>query len=117
MYVYVGGAGSGDGAHGYRAGGWNGGGNATSNSDGNTRQAAGGGATHIAKVTGELASLSSNSSQVLIVAGGGGGWYGGGVGLYSVGGGSGYIGGVTNGEMTNGVRSGHGYAKITFYSP
>lgn len=51
--------------------------------------------------------------------GGGGGWYGG----YSKGddttsgaGGSGYIGGVTNGVMQNGVRSGNGYARITFVS-
>ena len=33
----------------------------------------GGGATHIAKVTGQLSSLSSNLSDVLIVSGGGGG--------------------------------------------
>ena len=56
--------------------------------------------------------------------GGGGGWYGGGPGSVHCagGGGSGYIGGVPeiefSGEiftpiMENGVRSGHGYAKIT----
>jgi hypothetical protein len=50
--------------------------------------------------------------------GGGGGWYGG----YSAtadgggAGGSGYIGGVTNGTMQSGVRSGDGYARITFIS-
>lgn len=32
------------------------------------------------------------------------------------GGGSGYIGGVTNGYMENGKRSGNGYAKITLIS-
>lgn len=33
----------------------------------------GGGATHIAKVTGQLSSLSSNLSDILLVSGGGGG--------------------------------------------
>ena len=49
--------------------------------------------------------------------GGGGGFYG---GLTSInrggGGGSGYIGGVTGGSMSNGVRAGNGYAKITLVS-
>ena len=46
--------------------------------------------------------------------GGGGGWYGGGGGLNGGGaGGSGYIGGVSSGSMSNGVRSGNGYATIT----
>ena len=46
---------------------------------------------------------------------GGGGWYGGGGITYAGGGGggSGYIGGVTSGSMSSGVRSGHGYATIT----
>ena len=49
-------------------------------------------------------------------AGGGGGWYGGG-GSYDNdggGGGSGYIGGVSNGFMQNGVQSGNGRALITW---
>jgi S-ribosylhomocysteine lyase LuxS involved in autoinducer biosynthesis len=56
--------------------------------------------------------------------GGGGGRYGGGAGyVYSSstelasasgGGGSGYIGGVTGGSMSNGARSGNGYALITY---
>ena len=33
----------------------------------------GGGATHIAKVTGQLKNLSSNLSDILLVSGGGGG--------------------------------------------
>lgn len=33
----------------------------------------GGGATHIAKITGQLSSLSSNLSDILMVSGGGGG--------------------------------------------
>ena len=46
--------------------------------------------------------------------GGGGGWYGGGGGLNGGGaGGSGYIGGVSSGSMSSGVRSGNGYATIT----
>lgn len=49
-------------------------------------------------------------------AGGGGGWYGGGSSCIHGGaaGGSGYIGGVTNGQMSNGTNSGNGWAKITY---
>lgn len=53
-------------------GGYNGGGS-TRQYVSNTFYGSGGGATHIATVTGELASLSTNQSAVLIVAGGGGG--------------------------------------------
>lgn len=52
-------------------------------------------------------------------SGSGGGWYGGGGGLIyqkNGAGGSGYIGGVTNGSMSNGARSGNGYASVTFVS-
>ncbi len=73
LYVVVGGAGIGDGSHTYRAGGYNGGGNATSDKDGNTRQSSGGGATHIATETGLLSELSEKRDSILIVAGGGGG--------------------------------------------
>lgn len=54
--------------------GYNGGGQVAAN---NPDGARGGGATHIAKQSGLLASFSSNPSAVLIVAGGGGGsyWY------------------------------------------
>ena len=51
--------------------------------------------------------------------GGGGGWYGGDDGCDANkidcggGGGNGYIGGVTSGSMSNGQRTGHGYARIT----
>ena len=45
--------------------------------------------------------------------GGGGGWYGGASGSAG-GGGSGYIGGVSNGSMTNGLRSGDGLVTITY---
>ncbi len=48
-------------------------------------------------------------------AGGGGGWYGGGsVYAAGAGGGSGYIGGVTLGETTGNVRTGHGEAKFSW---
>ena len=53
---------------------------------------------------------------------GGGGWYGGNAsGNEDVpssthgGGGSGYIGGLTNGTFKTGVRSGHGYAVISWH--
>ena len=51
---------------------------------------------------------------ILVVAGGG--YYGGASGYchgYSGAGGSGYIGGVTGGSMSNGQRTGNGYARIT----
>jgi hypothetical protein len=49
---------------------------------------------------------------------GGGGWYGGGgIAWYGGGGGgSGYVGGLINSSMQIGVRSGDGYARITFVS-
>ena len=54
---------------------------------------------------------------------GGGGWYGGSgafvygdYGTCGGGGGSGYIGGVSNGSMSNGVQSGSGKATVTFIS-
>ena len=67
------------------------------------------------------------SENPLFSAGGGGGWYGGGAGdnytdgdedeedygSTGAGGGSGYTGGVNSGSMSNGLRSGNGYAKIT----
>ena len=108
LFVVVGGQGN--------SGGYNGGGASYKFTNG-------GGATHIAKTTnrGELKNYASYKSEILIVAGGGGGggWYGGGQAwasgdtLSGGGGGSGYIGGVTGGSMQNGVRSSHGYARIT----
>ena len=50
--------------------------------------------------------------------GGGGGWYGGGSSKNNSspgGGGSGYIGGVSNGFMQNGIQSGNGKAVITWH--
>lgn len=76
LYINVGGKGLGDGTHTARKGGYNGGGDATSDGDGNTRQGSGGGATHIAMQTGLLSSLSNNIDSILIVAGGGSGYIG-----------------------------------------
>ncbi|MFV0249790.1 MAG: glycine-rich protein [Bacilli bacterium] len=65
---------------------------------------------------------SLNYSSTTIYGGAGGGYYRGGQGAigsdrgYAIvagGGGSGYIGGVSSGSMTNGSRSGNGYARIT----
>ena len=107
LYVNVGGAGQGDGTHQTVAGGYNGGGDAIADEDGNTRQGSGGGATHIAKKSGLLSQLESYkgtlssgedyyvSDDIIIVAGGGGGrsnnaalWSG-----LAGGNGGGYIGG------------------------
>ena len=66
LYICVGKVGTNDKQPAYNGGGKGG-------NYGVNRAGGGGGATHIATATGELASLSSNKSAVLIVAGGGGG--------------------------------------------
>ena len=79
LVVNVGGAGVGDGSHAVRAGGYNGGGTASSDGDGNTRQGSGGGASSVAlngSKTAQLATYGDKetaSQYVLAVAGGGGG--------------------------------------------
>ena len=73
LYINVGGAGSGAGIHISQIGGYNGGGNATIDTDFNTRQSSGGGATHIATTSGKLSSLINSIDKILIVSGGGGG--------------------------------------------
>ena len=57
-----------------------------------------------------------NKSYINYGSGGGGGWYGGGSTVENggAGGGSGHIGGVTEGQMSNGTNSGNGWAKITY---
>lgn len=57
-----------------------------------------------------------NKSYINYGSGGGGGWYGGGSTVENggAGGGSGHIGGVTEGQMSNGINSGNGWAKITY---
>lgn len=112
LYINVGGSGVADlktGSIGYIEGGYNGGGMGTYAGDGNTYSAtggSGGGATHIATISGELKELSPTSdlNKILIVAGGGGG-----AGIdsyesytYSYAGGNagGYEGNVVSGEST-----------------
>lgn len=195
IYIVVGGKGASDPydftyPSSWWTGGYNGGGNGGTNNSYCYKGSAGGGATHIATVSGLLSTLSSNKDAILIVAGGGGGggtdgntgctpynggtgggtnggngvnqgypseaanggtqssggygacefgsfgkggniisgakggcgggggYYGGGCSMYfnGGGGGSGYVGNCIDGtaEMTNGVRSGNGYASITF---
>lgn len=104
--IYVGAAG----VYGQTTGAYNGGGGS------GPYGAGGGGATHIALTArGELKNYNAYRSDVLIVAGGGG-WYGGGSTVENggAGGGSGHIGGVTEGQMSNGTNSGNGWAKITY---
>ena len=72
LYINIGGSGSGDGSHTYKAGGYNGGGNGLNNDDYHTRQGSGGGATHIATKSGLLSTLSDSQDSILIVSGGGG---------------------------------------------
>ena len=81
-------------------GGYNGGGQA------NYGAGTGGGATHIAKVSGLLSTLSSQTGNILIVAGGGGG-----TGVYNaneIGGSGGGITGVTGGHNSSTWAGGGG---------
>lgn len=71
IYIYVGGAGTGGIAGSAYTGGYNGGGSIYSWGDGNERRSTGGGATHIAFISGLLSTLENNKSQILMVAGGG----------------------------------------------
>ena len=72
LYIVVGGQGGSVFNHSQTGtGGYNGGGKTIG--DGATGWGGGGGATHIATVTGLLSNLSSQTSQILIIAGGGGG--------------------------------------------
>ena len=101
IYLAVGGAGFGDGTHTYRQGGWNGGGNAKPDNDGNTRQASGGGCTSITYTLigdGQLKNYEAvKDKDVLIVAGGGAG-AGANSALFGIngGGGGGLIGGSSD---------------------
>lgn len=65
----------------------------------------GGGATHIAKVTGQLKDLSSNLSDILMVSGGGGGGYLSGTNVYS-----GADAGGISGSGSNSADQSTGYA-------
>ena len=76
IYINIGGQGSGYSLDKISLGGYNGGGyGGVPNTNYSDRQggSGGGGATHIAKVSGLLSSLENNKEAILIVAGGGGG--------------------------------------------
>lgn len=74
IFVVVGGQGLGATARGQAlVGGYNGGGGVTGNSQVNHMTASGGGATHIARKTGLLSTLSNERDSILMVSGGGGG--------------------------------------------
>ena len=75
LYINVGGAGKGGISSSTFTGGYNGGGAITHTDGSDHYHASGGGATHIATVSGLLSTLSSKTSNILIVAGGGGGGY------------------------------------------
>ena len=72
-YINIGGAGSGNGKHEAFKGGYNGGGDANIDGDGNVLTASGGGATHIASKSGILSTLSEKLLSIFVVASGGGG--------------------------------------------
>ena len=96
LYVNVGGVGNGGISSSTYAGGYNGGGAITKTDGTDHYHASGGGATHIATVSGLLSTLSSQTNNILIVAGGGGGGYRhtAGTGFASVGGEGGGISGT-----------------------
>ena len=79
LYINVGGQGISAGYLEYPLGGYNGGGRipvtTINDKPSNRLTASGGGATHIAKVSGILSELENSKSDVLIVSGGGGGSY------------------------------------------
>ena len=74
LYIYVGGQGAAASAPGESlAGGFNGGGSVTGDPTVNHYTTSGGGATHIATVSGLLSTLENQKDKILIVSGGGGG--------------------------------------------
>lgn len=77
LFIAVGGQGESGSIDIDKNGGYNGGGSIAASTDSPTNRyvGAGGGATHIAKTTGLLVSLSNDIDSILIVAGGGGGGY------------------------------------------
>lgn len=130
--LIVAGGGGGMGSHpnytGGTGGGTNGGKGATSEAGAGGTQTAGGAGTYGSQEPWFYGSYGQGGNGIFDVnaseSGGGGGLYGGGLGrnTHPAGGGSGYIGGVPsftyNGttyapSMSNGQRSGNGYAKIT----
>ena len=72
LYINVGGQGT-SGANTTKSGGYNGGGRADATSDCSNFASGGGGASHIALVSGKLSTLESKKDKILLVAAGGGG--------------------------------------------
>ena len=72
LYINIGGQGT-SGTSGSVTGGYNGGGSGYAQGNYSSNVGSGGGATHIATVSGLLSTLTSKISNILIVAGGGGG--------------------------------------------
>ena len=107
LYIAVGGAGSVTTAQSALAGGYNGGGNAFGAENGK-KVGSGGGATHIAKVTGLLQALSSKKDSILIVAAGGGGGGYESASLHGAGGSGGGIVGVKGTNSTAGSQTAAG---------
>ncbi len=116
-------------SNGGTGGGATGGSGANLVMNGNTGYGCSGGTQTTGNAFGQGGTQSSPSLYDVSYAfsgGGGGGYFGGhanaGNSVGSTagggggGGGSGYIGGVTGGAMSNGQRSGHGYARITLVS-
>ena len=107
IYITIGGKGSyttGDASVG---GGYNGGGAGGCDNDNSYGYCgSGGGATHIATVSGLLSSLSSNVDKILIVAGGGGGRGGNGSTSFAGGSAGGILGNI--GTKSNGETNGTG---------
>lgn len=125
LIVAGGGGASGNGANGGAGGGTSG----SAGTDDSTSYSPGGGGTQSAAGASYYQSTANSTTYFTLgsfgqgasgkssyVSGGGGGLYGGGGAYYAscgAGGGSGYIGGVTEGSMTNGSRAGNGQAIIT----
>lgn len=119
VIVAGGGGGAGYSYEGGAGGGTNGSNGGGTSAKGGTQTA--GGAAHVYSYSwnyvtaGTWGTGGNGSGNGTYGSAGGGGYYGGGgTGFYGGGGGgSGYIGGVTNGKMSNGQRAGNGMVTIT----
>ena len=119
IYINVGGKGKGNGTHISQLGGYNGGGDAIGDTDGNTRQSSGGGLTHISLLSGLLKYMDlTGIRNLLLVAGGGAGSSANAAIMSTLGGsGGGYIG--VSGEKYNesATINGTGYGGTQNISP
>ncbi len=119
IYINIGGKGKGNGTHTSQLGGYNGGGDAIGDTDGNTRQSSGGGLTHISLLSGLLKYMDlTGLHNLLLVAGGGAGSSANAAIMSTLGGsGGGYIG--VSGEKYNesATINGMGYGGTQNISP